>query len=75
MYAVAVYCNDLTNKHIVGCMPLHFSEVVCKFLQLSNTTVRCSVTRKRENRGGGYGLEIPVTYTHRGPLRDIKKRC
>lgn len=75
MYAAAVYGNDLTNKYIVGHMPLHFSEAVCKFLQLPYTTVRCSVTRKRENRGGGYELEIPVTYKHRGPLRDIKKKC
>ena len=27
---------------------------------------------KRENRGAGYGLEISVTYTLRGPQKSIE---
>ena len=37
-------------------MSLYFSKVVCKFLQLSTTTVHWSVTGKRVNRFVRYGL-------------------
>ena len=29
---------------------------------MPNCTIGCKVTRKRVNRGAGYGLEIPVQY-------------
>ena len=35
-------------------------------------TVPCCVIVKRENRGAGYGLEISVTYTLRGPQKSIE---
>lgn len=53
-------------------MPLHFSKSVCKFLELPNTTVRCSISGKCVNRGAGYALEIPVTYTLQQPQEAIE---
>ena len=61
------------KEYIVGHISLHFSKAVCKFLQLPNSTVHCSVTGKCVNRAAGYGLEIPVTYTLCGPLRAIER--
>ena len=69
-YAVVVYCNDLMNNSWTY-MPPHFSKLVCKFLQLPNTTVCWSVTGKRLNRRTGYGLEISEIYVLRGPKRTI----
>ena len=33
----------------------------------------CKFTGKRVNRGAGYGLEIPVTYTFSGPEKAVDK--
>ena len=40
------------------------------FLTLPNTTIEAEVVGKRLNRGGGYGLEIPVIYRFYGKEKD-----
>ena len=37
------------------------------FLKVPNTSIEVEVVGKRMNRGGGYGLEIPVVYRFNGP--------
>ena len=37
------------------------------FLKVPNTSIEVEVVGKRLNRGGGYGMEIPVTYRFNGP--------
>ena len=36
------------------------------FLKVPNTSIEVQVIVKRLNRGGGYGLEIPVIYRFHG---------
>ena len=43
-----------------------------QFLALPNYFVRCKVTGKQVNRGGGYGREITVTYKFLGNGKTIK---
>ena len=50
----------------------NLSKFFCHFLSLPNCTISCEVTGKRVNRGGGYGLEIPVKYTFLGPNKAIE---
>ena len=40
-------------------LEMSYSCCVCQFLEISSSTVTCTVTGKRVNRGGGYGLEVP----------------
>ena len=64
-FAIAIF----HSKRIVGHVPKKF---FYQFLSLPNCTISCEVTGKRENRGGGYGLEIPVKYTFLGPNKGIE---
>ena len=41
------------------------------FLTLPNTTIEAEVVGQRLNRGGGYGLEIPVIYRFYGKEKTI----
>ena len=48
-----------------------------RFFSLPHTSIRVEVIGKRVNRGGGYGLEIPVRYHIEEPPKAIlwpKKR-
>ena len=63
-YAVAVHSNGLINKIYLDICCFAFAS--CKFLHLSNTTVRFRVTWKRVNRGARYGLELTRSKNHRG---------
>ena len=74
-YVLAVYRNDLMNKYVVRHMPLNFSKAVCKFLQLSNTIVRCNVTGKHANKVPVNRLKIPVTCTLREPGKIEGSSC
>ena len=42
------------------------------FLKVPNTSIEVEVVGKRMNRGGGYGLEIPVVYRFNGPEKLVK---
>ena len=50
------------QKKIVGHVPLNWSKVASKFLQLTNHHIRVEVTGKRVNRGVGLGLKIAAGY-------------
>ena len=41
------------------------------FLSLPNTSVQAEVIGGRTNRGGGYGLEIPVSYHFYGHEKGV----
>ena len=49
--AVAIKWDDCDSKMIVGHVPLNWSKVASKFLQLTNHHIRVEVTGKRVNRG------------------------
>ena len=63
--AVTVIHSNHIGPRVVGHVPLLYSPTFKKFLSLPNT-IRVLVTRKRSNRGAGYGLEIPVEYVFNG---------
>ena len=46
------------DRKIEGHVPLNWSTVASKFLQLTNHHIRVEVARKRVNRGVGLGLEM-----------------
>ena len=60
--AVAIIWDVCVSKKIVGHVPVNWSKVAFKFLQLTNYHIRVEVTGKRVNRGVGLGLEIPANY-------------
>ena len=53
---------NYVSKKIVGHVPLNWSKVTSKFLQLTNHHIRVEVAGKRVNRGVGLGLEVPANY-------------
>ena len=67
-FAIAIF----HSKRIVGHVPKHLNKFFYQFLSLPNCTINCEVTGKRVNRGGEYGLEIPVKYTFLDPNKAIK---
>ena len=76
-FAIGVYRNDFQKETLVGHMPRNISEFVYKFLKLPNSKLFCKVKGKRLNRGAGYGLEIPVSYTfneHEKSIEWIKSK-
>ena len=60
------------SKRIAGHVPKNVSKFFYQFLSLPNCTISCEVTGKRVNRGGGYGLEIPVKNSFLGSNKAIK---
>ena len=71
-FATDVYRNDLEKETLVGHMPRNISKFVHNFLKLPNSKISCQVSGKRINRGAGFGLEVPVTYTFYGHEKAIK---
>ena len=67
-FAVAIF----HSKRIEGHIPKNLSKFFYRFLLLPNCTISCEVTGKRVNRGGGYGLEIPLKYTSLWSNKAIK---
>ena len=64
---VAIIRSDLWEKQtIVGHVLLNISKTYSMFLKVPNTSIEVQVVGKRLNRGGGYGLEIPVIYRFYG---------
>ena len=49
-------------QKIVGYVPLNWSKMAPKFLQITNYHIRLEVTRKRVSYGVEVGLEIPLNY-------------
>ena len=45
---------------------ISYSRCASQFLEISSSTVTCAVTEKRENRSGGFGLEVPCQYSFKG---------
>ena len=70
--AVAIHRDDMVNTRVVGNVPLNYAPIFNKFLSLRNHHIRCCVTGKRMNRGGGFGLEVPVDYIFYGKEKAIK---
>ena len=58
--------DSLRNESIVGHVPQNISKICLLFLKVPNTSITAQVSGKRLNRGGGYGLEIPVIYRFHG---------
>ena len=70
--AVAIIkTNSFYEEIIVGHVPQNISNICSKFLKIPNTSIEVEVVGKRVNRGGGYGLEIPVIYRFYGPEKLI----
>ena len=70
--AIAIIRTDsLRKESIVGHMPQNISKICMLFLKVPNTSITTKVVGKRLNRGGGYGLEIPVMYRFYGPEKLI----
>ena len=67
-FAIAIF----HSRRIVGHVPKNLSKFFYQFLSLPNCTISCEVAGKRVNRGGGYGLEIPVKYTFLGLNKAIE---
>ena len=67
--AVAVMRDDKVVEHV----PLSYSRCVSQFLEISSSAVTCTVTGKRVNRGGGYGLEVPCQYSFKGNSLTVKE--
>ena len=51
------------EKKIVGYVPLNWSKVASKFLQITNHYSRVEVTGKIVNRGVELGLKMPVNFS------------
>ena len=58
---------------VVGHVPFNLAPLFSHFLrrELNKGTVR--ITGSRVNRGGGYGLEIPCTYSLYGPAAFLQR--
>ena len=67
-FAIAVYGNDLSQRIIVGYVPISISKL---FLQQQNSFLTYKVTEKLVNRKTGSSLEIPVSYTYTGNRKAI----
>ena len=55
----------------MGHIPLAISKCISLFLTLLRTFSETEVTRKRINRGGGYGLEVPCKYRVSGQQKAV----
>lgn len=66
--AVAVMRDDKVVGHVL----LPYSRCVSQILEINSSAVTCTVTGKRVNRGGGYGLEVPCQYSFKGNSLTVK---
>ena len=58
--------NSLDKKSVVGRIPQNISKFSFMFLIIPFTSIEVEVVGNRPNRGGGYGLEIPLKYCFYG---------
>ncbi len=63
----------IKDGEIVGHVPFNISSTVSQFLRRAYNTGFAEVTGPYMNRGAGYGLEVPCTYTFFGPDPYISK--
>ena len=56
---------------VVGRVPQNVCDHFWKFWSLPKTSIRGRVLGKRNNRGAGYGLEIPVCFIFLGHVKRI----
>ena len=70
--AIAIIKTDSVGKEtVVGHLPENIAKLCFLFLKVPFTSIKAEVTGKRVNRGGGYGLEMPVIYYFSGPRKLI----
>ena len=79
-HAVSVLKDDV----IVGYVRYNLASCLSQFLRREVNTAFAEVTGDKENRGAGYGLEIPCVYRLYGPkvyidkmresLKDLKRQ-
>ena len=70
-HAVAITrSNSLGKESFVGHIPQNISKFSSMFIMIPFTSIEVEVAGKRLNRGGGYGLEIPVKYRFHGQEKD-----
>lgn len=69
--AVAIIREDANSKITVGHAPFSLSAIFKRFLTLPGSQITFTVSGKRVNRGGGYGLEIPVLARLSGPTKGV----
>ena len=67
-FAIGIFKSNL----IVGHTPKHLTKALSNCLSLLNCSIAVTVTDKKVNRGGGYGLEIPTMYSVFGPQNAVK---
>ena len=72
-HAVSIMRSDSLGKEsVVGHIPHSISKFSSMFLTIPSTAIEVEVLGKRLNRGGGYGLEIPVKYRYYGQEKLIQ---
>ena len=72
-HAVAItQSNSLGKESVVGHIPRNISKYSSMFLMISFTSFEVEVVGKRLNRGGSYGLEIPVKYCFYGQEKIVQ---
>ena len=59
------------QSKFVGYVPFLYSKVVSMFLTLPNTSVQAEVNGEKIHGGGGYGLEIAISYHFYGDEKDV----
>ena len=64
--------DSMGKEFIVGHIPKNISKTSSMFLTVPYTSIEAEVVGKRLNRGGGYGLEIPVQYRFYGPPKALQ---
>ena len=63
MIRLQLQLNGLTVfQKIVGYVPLNWSKMASKFLQITNYHIRLELTQKRINYGVEVGIKIPLNY-------------
>ena len=64
--------NYLGKESVVRRIPQNISKFSSKFLKIPFTSIEVEVVGKSLNRGGGYGLEIPVKYRFYGQEKIVQ---
>ena len=58
--------NSFGKESVFGHIPQNISKFSSMFLMILFTLIEIEVVAERLNRGGSYGLEIPVKYRFKG---------
>ena len=72
-HAVAIMrSNSFGKESVVGHIPQNILKLSSIFLMIPFILIEVEVAAKRLNRGGGYGLEIPVKYRFNGQKKIVQ---